>query len=127
MPANTSAIFGLTPISAGVAIATANANLDGTGTIGTVFSAGSNGSWINGVHIKATVSTTNGMVRLYIYTGATYYLIHEEPIPGITKSASVPAFQTYVPLNKAIPTGYSLRASTENAENFNVVSDASDY
>lgn len=127
MPANTTPIYGLTPNSAVVSIATANANLDGTGTIGTLLTAGANGSFVVGVWIKAIVTTTAGMVRLYVYDGANYFLCHEEPIPAITKSATVPAFETYVSLNKSLPSGYSLRASTEKAETFKLICEAFDY
>jgi len=111
-----------------VAIATANANRDGTGTIGTVFSASANGSKIKQVDIKATVTTTAGTVRLYIYTGTTYYLFYEQLIPAITASATVAAYQvTLYFSNLNLPTGYSLRASTERAENFNIIAYAGGY
>lgn len=108
-------------------ISTANTNRDGTGTIGTVFTAGSSGSRIDRVVIEATSTTTAGMVRLFIHNGTTAYLYDEIPVTAITPSGTVQAFQatreavskpTLYPL--VLPTGYSLRASTNNAETFNV-------
>ena len=39
-------------------ISTANAARDGTGTIGTIFSAGTSGSRIDAINLKATGTTT---------------------------------------------------------------------
>jgi hypothetical protein len=131
MAANIDPIFLLTPKVGMVAIATANANLDGTGTIGTVFTAGSNGSRIHKITIKAIVTTTAGMIRIYIYDGAAYKLLKELLVTAITKSATVSAFEyeLYLPEEEALilPTGYSLRASTEKAETFNVIAEGGDY
>jgi len=131
MTANTTPIFTLTPQTACVAIATANANRDGTGTIGTVLTAGAAGTRITRINIKATVTTTAGTVRLYIYTGATYFLWREILVTAITASATVAAFEYAIELlgERALilPTGYSLRASTEKAENFNIVAEGGDY
>ena len=131
MTANITPIFTLTPVVACVAIATANTKRDGTDTIGTVLTAGGNGTRIHRIRIKATVTTTAGTVRLFIYTGAAYYLWKEIPITAITVSATLPAFEAQLELfgERALilPNGYSLRASTEKAENFNIIAEAGDY
>ena len=131
MPANQIPIYVVTPRIGAVSIATANANRDGTGTIGTVFTAGSNGSRITKIRIKAAVTTTAGTIRLYIYDGSTYFLWMEILVTAITASAIVAAFEdeTYLPGEKALvlPSGYSLRASTEKAETFKVIAEGGDY
>lgn len=131
MPANITPIFTLTPKVGVVAIATINTGRDGTGTIGTILSAGTNGTRISRITIKATVTTTAGMVRLWIHDGAAYFLWREILITAITVSATVAAFESIIELlgERALilPTGYSLRASTEKAENFNVVAEGGDY
>ncbi len=131
MPANTSPIFTLTPNVGAVAISTANANRDGTGTIGTVFTAGANGSRISKIQIKATVTTTAGTIRLFIYTGSVYFLWREITTSAITVSATLPAFEYTLRLIGEdalnLPTGYSLRASTEKAENYNIIAEGGDY
>lgn len=119
--------FAATARCAIAAISTANTNRDGTGTIGAVFTAGSSGSRIDTILVEATGTTTAGMVRLYIYNGTTAYLFKELPVLAITPSGTVAAWGTQVnstldrELPIIIPTGYSLRASTHNAETFNVI------
>jgi hypothetical protein len=109
-------------------ISTANANRDGTGTIGTVFTAGTNGSRVDRIVIQAISNTTTGMVRLFLHDGANARLWEEVSVSAVTPSNTVPAFATTLstPLNVdilplTIPTGWSLRASTNNGEAFNVI------
>lgn len=131
MTANTTPIFTLTPNLGCVAISTANANRDGSGAIGTVLTAGANGTRITRIKIKATVTTTAGTIRLYLYNGATYFLWAEIPTTAITVSATLPAYEYTLELlgERALilPSGYSLRASTEKAENYNIVAEGGDF
>lgn len=110
---------------AAAAISTANTNRDGTGTIGTIFTAGSNGSLIDHIDVNAVGSTTAGVVRLFIHNGSTAFLWKELLVGAITPSATVKVFEASVdcsrPENRLeLPSGWSLRASTHNAESFNV-------
>jgi hypothetical protein len=131
MPANQIPIYVVAPRIGAVSIATANTNRDGTGTIGTVFTAGANGSRISRIRIKAIVTTTAGMIRLYIHDGSTYFLWMEILVTAITVSATVAAFENeqYLPGERSLvlPSGYSLRASTEKAETFKVIAEGGDY
>jgi len=131
MPGNTEPIFALTPRLGVVAIATANTGRDGSGTIGTVLTAGSNGTRITRITIKASVTTTAGMVRLFIHDGSSYFLWKEQTIAAVTPSATVKAelyTLTYTGEEALIlPSGYSLRASTEKSENFNVFAEGGDF
>lgn len=124
-------LFTQTPKIGTVAISTANANRDGTGTIGTVLTAGASGTRVHRVSIKATVTTTTGTIRLFIYTGSTYFLWREIPVTAITVSATQAAFEYNLELlgERALilPNGYSLRASTEKAENFNIIAEGGDF
>ena len=119
--------YAATPRCAIAAISTANTNRDGTGTIGTVFTAGASGSRIDSILIEGTGTTTAGMVRLYIHNGTTAYLFKELVVGAVTPGASTPAWGAQVnslldrEMPVIIPTGYSLRASTHNAETFNVI------
>lgn len=119
----TSPQYAAIPKIGATAISTANTARDGSGTIGTVFSAGASGSRVERVVIKATASTTAGIVRIFLHDGSSARLISEVPVQAITVSANVPSFETEVIFEDGmvLPTGYSLRASTHNAENFNVV------
>lgn len=119
-------------------ISTANSNLDGTGTLGTVFTAGTNGSRIDTILIYATGTTTAGMVRLFISDGTNNRLIAEVPVVAVTPSSTQPAFSALLqsnnngllnsaPLPVNFQTTYLLKASTQNAETFNVIALGGDY
>lgn len=117
----------LPPNLTGCQISIANAARDGSGTLGTVLTAPSApglGARVEGVRIIATVTTTAGMVRLFITDGTTTRLIAEVPVTAITPSGTVQAFSADLdsgmfPL--ILPPGWSLKAGTNNAETFNVI------
>lgn len=115
-------------------ISTANTARDGTGTIGTVFTAGTNGSRIDMIDVQATATTTAGMIRLFVHDGTTAFLVAELPVVAVTPSATNPAYSQQLNTNTmtqflpiVLPTGYSLRASTNNAEAFNVIAFGGDF
>ncbi len=111
-----------------VTISTANSNLDGsTGTYYDVITAAANGTLIITVTVKAQVSTTQGMVRLFAYNGSTTKLIAEIEVPAITKSSTYPAFETTVVLNYDLVASGKLKASTQNGETFNVIAEGLDW
>lgn len=110
-----------------VTISTANSNLDGTGTLGAVLTGAANGTLIKSIIIKAQTNTTQGMVRLYSNGGGATELIAEIEIPAVTKSGSNPSFETYLEINYALKSGYILKASTQNAETFNVIAEGLDW
>jgi hypothetical protein len=108
-------------------IATANSNLDGTGTIGSIITAASNGTLIKRLYLKATGNTTEGMIRIYVYDGSNSRIIQEVQVPSITCSGTTPAFETVLELNLTLKSGYILKASTQKAETFNVIAEALDW
>lgn len=124
----TNAQYASTP-NVGIAqISTANTARDGTGTIGTVLTAGASGSRVDAIDLKATGTTTAGMIRLFVHNGTTAYLLTEVPVLAVTPSGTSPAWEAQLNTNTMtqvlpliLPTGYSLRASTNNAETFNVI------
>lgn len=109
-----------------VAISTANTNRDGSGTIGTVFTAdATDGSLVDHIDIQAIGTTTAGVVRLYVHNGSSAFLWKEILVTAITPSTTVEAFRATLDCSKpenrlVLPAGWSLRASTHNAESFNV-------
>jgi hypothetical protein len=112
----------------------ANTNRDGTGTIATVWTAGTSGSRILAITIKAIVTTTAGMIRLYISDGTNIRLWQEIDVTVAVPSGTVKGFSATVDCSDAsptnllvLPTGYSLRVSTHNAETFNVFAVGGDY
>jgi hypothetical protein len=125
--------YASTPRAALGQVSTANTARDGTGTLATIFTAGitagSSGSRIDDIKIQATGTTTAGAVRLFLHDGTNARLYDEILVPAITPSTTVEAFSAML-VNQAIvlPNGWSLRASTNNAETFNViVSRAGDF
>lgn len=115
-------------------VSTANANRDGTGTIATIFTAGANGSRIDAINLKAVGTTTAGMIRLFIHDGTNARLLTELPVTAVTPGASTPAWEAQLNTNSMsqvlpiiLPTGYSLRASTHNAETTNVICVGGDF
>ena len=123
--------YAATPKNGSTQIATANTLRDGTGTLGTVLTAGTSGSRIDSIIIHATTTTTAGMVRFFesIDGGTTKRLIHEEPVLAVTPSATLPAWKTVLTSNNAsfMQNGFIMQAnailyaSTNNAETFNVI------
>jgi hypothetical protein len=107
----------------------ANTARDGTGTIATVLTAGTSGTRIDDLTITATGTTTAGVVRLFIHDGATTRLWREVLVSAITPSTTVSPFTaTLSNLGLVLQTGFSLRASTNNAETFNIcVTRAGDF
>lgn len=127
--------FATTPKIGIAVVSAANTARDGSGTIATVFTAGSSGSVIHRIVIRATVTTTGGMVRLFIHDGSNARLWRESVVSAVTVGAATEGFSEEMNLSGAasdgdpplvLPTGYSLRASTHNAESFNVIAEGGD-
>lgn len=116
--------YAATPRAALGQVSTANTNRDGTGTLATIFTAGSTGSRVDDIVIVATGTTTAGMVRLFLHDGTNARLWQEVPVSAVTPSGTVAAWtQTLSNLALVLPSGWSLRASTHNAETFNILVD----
>ena len=111
-----------------VSIATADTSRTSPTNVGTVFTAGASGSRIDEVNIIATGTTTSGVVRLWIHTGSAYYLLQEVLVPAITPSVTTASFSAVFTYNNLmLPSGYSLRATTNNSEPFNVIAFGGDF
>lgn len=114
--------YAATPKTAVAQVTTANTARDGTGTLATVFTAGTSGSRIDDIAIIATGTTTAGMVRLFLHDGTNARLWREVAVSAITPSATVSPFSSLLGnLALVLQSGWSLRASTEKAETFNVL------
>lgn len=109
-------------------INTANSNLDGSGTLSnSIITGASNGTLIKTVTVKAIVNTTQGMVRLFLYDGTNAKLILEIDVAAVVKTSEAAAFEAIIPFNFFLKSGWSLKASTENAETFNVIAEGIDW
>jgi hypothetical protein len=125
----TAAQYASTVRTAQAQVSTANTNRNGTGTIATVFTAGSSGSRIDDIYITATGTSTAGVVRLFLNDGTNTWLFQEILVTAITPSTTVQVWQSVqLNLSLILANGWSLRASTNNAETFNIqVTRAGDF
>jgi len=110
-----------------VSINTANSNLDGTGTITSVITSASNGTQIKSVYIQAITTTSEGMIRFFVFNGANYYLIDEIRVPATQKSGTQAAWELAYDLEYSLTPGYSLAVSTENADTFIITATGLDW
>lgn len=108
--------------SAAAALSAANTNRDGTGTIVDVTTGATNGTRIDDIYITATSTTTAGMIRFYITDGsAVTRLWKEVVVTANTPSSTNPAWtSSLLDLALILQSTWKLRASTNNAEAFNV-------
>lgn len=119
MPANTIPIFTLTPNIAFANLLAANANtaMDGTGTVSTVFTAGSFGSMVNSIIVKpgtTTATSAAGTLRIWINNGGVTStatnntLVREYVLTANTASATSATLNYEFPLNIQLPAGYKI-------------------
>ena len=114
------------PRVAVVQISTANTARDGTGAMGSM-SVGAKGSKITLISATATGTTTAGMVRFFLFDGTTTFFWFEMIVDAITASATVSPWADGNPESISLPAGWQLRASTHNAETFNITMIGGDY
>lgn len=134
MAANTTPVFVITPKIGMVRFSTGNSNRDGTGTLADVITGGSFGTRVDRIVVKASSTTTAGMVRFYVYDGSSATrLWREELVTAITPSGTVASFEKVLlspevsqPL-LVLPSNYVLKISTVNAEQFDCIAHAGDY
>jgi hypothetical protein len=136
MAANTSPIFGLTPVFGQVVIGTQNTKSDGTGTIGTDiwngFTAGADGAYVAKIRIQPTASVAATAlaattIRIFISTvesGATTTAdtsLYQE-ITAAAQTAAQTTTATFfheIILGFAIPANATILFSTHIANNAN--------
>lgn len=97
-------------------VSTANANLDGTGTLVTLLTPGIKGTIIKKIIIKATGNTTRGMIRFFKVESASNRLLTEIEIPAKVATSKDQSFTAVIEADFFIQG--LLKASTENAESF---------
>ena len=113
MTANQNPIFPLAPVIGANSVGTANTNRDGTGTIATILTAGSNGTAIEEIVVKADGNPADSTIVFYLYDGSAYHVYDEwdigDPAAG---SATVASYrESRLTPNLKLPSGWSLRAS----------------
>jgi hypothetical protein len=111
-------VFPLTPVvPVGQTLITANTAKDGTGTVATLYTAGANGSKLNGVQIAYTGTSVATVLRLFVNNGSTNAtagnnsLYQSITVPANTLSETVAANDLNIPLALTLPAGYKLMAT----------------
>lgn len=114
--------FASTPRSEIADISAANTNRDGTGTIVSGFTAGANGSRIERIEVKATGTTSAGMVRAFKKKGGgAWKLWREYDVLGAIPSASVKTHSSLDDeIGEIIDSTVQIGFSTHNGEAFEV-------
>lgn len=106
------------------AISSANTNRDGTGSITALTTGTATGVKIMEIIAQAQVTTTAGMIRLFLSDdgGTTWRLFDELPVGAVTVGASTPAYRTQKNYANLLLFGTNemLGVSTHNAEAFKV-------
>ena len=124
----TSPNFAATPKVGAVVISSADTSRTAPSNVGTVFTAGSNGSRIDEINVVAAGTSTDNVVRLFLFNGSTYFLLDEVYIAALTPSASAPVVTNTLTFNNfMLPSGWSLRATTNNAESYSIIAFGGDF
>jgi hypothetical protein len=116
MPMNTEPVFPYVPSVQGCTLAAANTNYDGTGTVGTLFTAdATNGSRVDSVMCKPKgTNGTASVLRIWWNNGqdnnvaANNKLIKEATIAAANSSQVAALAETPIQLDLALPPGYRL-------------------
>jgi hypothetical protein len=125
-------IFAATPKVGNASLSLADASRTAPTNVGTVLSGGASGTRVERVVVYATGTTTAGIVRLFLYDGSAYHLLSEISVTAITPSGTVGSFNAVVDFSGPnsvliVPSGWSLRATTHNAESFQVTAFGGDF
>ena len=118
-----------TPRFTEAVVSAANANVDGTGTIVSFLSAGTNGTRCDRIVIQALGTTTAGKIHIYKRTSAgTWRFYMPVLVSAVTPNATTGHFRYAVEnLTIDLVSTQELGASTLNAESFLVFGEGSDY
>ena len=133
-------VFSARPNANSVAISTANAARDGSGTMAILFTAGPSGSRVDQIIIKGISTTTAGIIKLYIGSDAdanntsNTHLIHEVAVLASMPSATVLTYSSVLNsttnfelLPLILPAGYTLRVDTTVPNPFRVSALGGDF
>lgn len=133
MPANTTPIFALTPVAAVATLTTptavtSRANITGTTNLTLLDTAGSNGTRIDRIAVRAKGNTAAGSIFIWCYNGTTAFLYDEILVSAVTASNTAEAFSaSKVYDNLVLPSGMSLYVSSTIQQDFNVFAFGGDF
>jgi len=135
MPANITPIFPLTPKVSWATLTTANTAKDGTGTVGTCYTAGSNGARVDYLKVRALGTNVATVLRVFLNNGsdnataANNSLVLEQTIAATTLSEVAALVDNLVQLDMSIPAGYKINVTngTTVAAGLQVTAFGGDY
>lgn len=116
-----------------VEISTANSNLDGSGTLGTLITAGTSATYkgmsLRSITVKAESKPGTGMIRFFINDGETSYLFTELYVPDHGRSGVDESYERTVTFDDQldIQSNYLVKVSTQAADIFDVSCDATNW
>jgi hypothetical protein len=108
MAANSNPLFLLTPKMAWGTVTTANTAMDGTGTVVTIFTGGTNGSLVKEIRMVPLGSNTQSPVRIFINNGSTNATPANNSLFYDTTMATVTGSNTTALLPQVITPGNGL-------------------
>ena len=117
MAANTKPIYPLTPVIGMSTIATANTAKDGTGTVVTLFTAGTDGGRVDKIKVRPTGTSVQTVLRVFLNNGLTNAtpanntLYMERTIPAYTLSETTEQLDIAVQLDVALPAGWKVNCA----------------
>jgi hypothetical protein len=145
MPANTSPIYSITgdvqsvaQNNSGLVVGpTANTALDGSGTLYKLFTAGSNGSYVQKIRFRPVGSPAATVCRVFVSSSTTTsatntWLYDEITLPAVTVSQTAASSVFELPLNFALDPNYLLYVTFGTSTGaagtgYSVVTIAGDY
>ena len=122
MPASVNPIFALTPKIGFVTLTAANTATDGTGTVGTLYTAGGNGGRVDRVRFIPLGTNIATKAYLFLNNGASQAvaannsLILDLPLPGTTASNTALIGTPFLSVfNRALKAGHIINATLATA------------
>lgn len=118
---NNKPLFAVTPIHKTIQISAANTNRDGSGTVSEIYTA-TEKMQIAEIGYKAIVTTTAGMIRIFVKEGEGNFKLKKEiSVPAVTPSATVQSAEGSLTFsNWIVPAGTGIYATNEKAEAINI-------
>lgn len=124
--------FAATPRQGQASIATAETSLTSPTNVGTVFTAGANGSRIERLRAVGATTTIAGLVNVFLHDGSVYRLIRSIVVGAATPSVTVAPWGSdgsgviSFEGGLMLPSGWSLRVATTQAQTIHLTADGAD-
>lgn len=122
MPTNIDPIVTGTPVSPfGANVTAANTAADGTGTVTTIFTAGSDGGFVGMIKLKPLGTNVASVARFFGNNGSTNatatnnWLLGEVTLPATTVSQTSALVELGYPVMQALQAGYKINMTLGTA------------